>query len=61
MAKTKGPLLPVIIPLLLYNGEKSIPEALPSLLDFCRSCNWKPLLVNNGSTNASHPCSEGCI
>jgi glycosyltransferase involved in cell wall biosynthesis len=47
----KESLLTVIVP--LYNEAQSIPEVIPALLDFCRSHDWKLLLVDDGSTDAT--------
>ncbi len=44
-------ILTIIIP--AYNEAESLPLVLPPLIQYCREENWKIIVVNDGSSDAS--------
>ncbi len=44
-------ILTVVIP--AYNEEKNLPEVLPGLISYCKSNDFRIIIVNDGSTDRS--------
>jgi glycosyltransferase involved in cell wall biosynthesis len=52
----KKNLLSVVVP--IYNEEESLPQSLPSLIEYCQDQKWTLVLVNDGSTDGTKSILE---
>ena len=52
-----SPVLTVVIP--VYNEDEILPSLAPSLIEFCRTKDWKIIFVNDGSCDESKRILDG--